>query len=201
MTGRDERSSNFLTYLFGGASAFLIVAASGLTIYKTFFKGWGGAAPLMQLLLMRYSDVLLVGLLGVICAYISFSLSSQRINADRPVIRREDRELIGPLISEPKPEAIDQYIRLAALSGVSGIFTRLGFTGLPLATVVLTLFFYICALVMPADSEIGKGAYELTQLTLGAFIGSFVQRNVDTQRRQDAPPGRANLRIEPELPV
>ena len=40
-----------------------------------------------------------------------------------------------------KEEAITRYIRLRSLSRLTGIFTMLGLTGLPLATIGLTIFF------------------------------------------------------------
>jgi hypothetical protein len=64
------------------------------------------------------------------------------------------------------------------LATFTGSFTQLGLTGLPLATIGLTLFFSFLALVHP------DGFLDLTKLTLGAFIGSFVQRQVE--RRSDA---------------
>ncbi|MEM7770807.1 MAG: hypothetical protein AAF327_09875, partial [Cyanobacteria bacterium P01_A01_bin.37] len=72
-------------------------------------------------------------------------------------------------------EAINQYVILSSLSGFTGTFQKIGFSGLPLATSALTLVF--CALSFTNDEFM-----ELAKLTLGAFIGSFVQRNVDTER-------------------
>jgi hypothetical protein len=45
----------------------------------------------------------------------------------------------------------------------------LGLTGLPLATIGLTLFFSLLAIQYPNFMDLAK-------LTLGAFIGSFVQK-------------------------
>ena len=95
--------------------------------------------------------------------------------------------LLAPLIQEGKSELIDQYVRLSSLSGFTGTFTKLGLTGLPLTTVALTLIFAALAL-LPIDPESQKSFFDLTKLTLGAFIGSFVQRQVE-QRRTPGPNG------------
>jgi hypothetical protein len=95
--------------------------------------------------------------------------------------------LLAPLIHEGKSEAIDQYVRLCSLSGFTGTFTKLGLTGLPLATIALTLIFAALAL-LPTDPDSQKSFFDLTKLTLGAFIGSFVQRQVE-QRRTSGPTG------------
>lgn len=68
--------------------------------------------------------------------------------------------------------------RLSSLGGATGTATKLGLTGLPLATVGLTIFFSVVALF---DSRADGGFMDLAKLTLGAFIGSFVQRAVSTQ--------------------
>ena len=51
----------------------------------------------------------------------------------------------------------------------------------------LTLIFAALAL-LPTDPESQKSFFDLTKLTLGAFIGSFVQRQVE-QRRTAGPKG------------
>ena len=93
----------------------------------------------------------------------------------------------GAADPEGKTESIDQYVRLCSLSGFTGTFTKLGLTGLPLTTVALTLIFAALAL-LPTDPESQKSFFDLTKLTLGAFIGSFVQRQVE-QRRTPGPKG------------
>ncbi|MER9526106.1 hypothetical protein NKI96_21345 [Mesorhizobium sp. M0292] len=94
----------------------------------------------------------------------------------KDVIPPADRDLLVPLISEGNEKAIDQYVRLSSLTGGTGLATKLGLTGLPLLTVALTLIFSGLELYKP-----GSGFMDLTKLTLGAFIGSFVQRAATTQ--------------------
>jgi hypothetical protein len=94
-----------------------------------------------------------------------------------------DRQLLECLIKKSE-KPIDEYIRLSSLSRATGTATQLGLSGLPLITVGLTLVFAALAAgfswykVMDAAASF----FDLTKLTLGAFIGSFVQRNVTGER-------------------
>ena len=86
-----------------------------------------------------------------------------------PVINPGEWELLAPEVKDGKDEAVSQYIRLRSLTGFTGTFTKLGLTGLPLATIGLTIFFALM------DSYSTDPAHmDLAKLTLGAFIGSFV---------------------------
>jgi hypothetical protein len=125
--------------------------------------------------------VITITAIGIICAFFALRLFSKAGSLTSQVIRTEDRKLLEPLISEPKKEAISEYIRLASLSGFSGTFTKLGFTGLPLATVTLTLILLAIA-IFSQDEELQKGVFDMAKLTLGAFLGSFVQRNIEQER-------------------
>lgn len=95
------------------------------------------------------------------------------------VIPDEDRNLLEPLVREANKEAIHQYVILSSLSGFTGTFQKIGFSGLPLATAVLTLLFCGLSFANPDFIEFAK-------LTLGAFIGSFVQRSADAQILREA---------------
>jgi hypothetical protein len=130
------------------------------------------------------ADLIIITVFAVILAWLGLGFFRKAGQSTNYVIRPEDREGLWPLIQEPKPEAIDQYIRLASLSGISGAFTKVGFTGLPLATVVLTLLFVFLSL-----GSGNKELMELAKLTLGAFIGSFVQRQVERGQGANAPAG------------
>lgn len=141
-------------------------------------------------LVLPYFGVIMVVFIGIACAFFAIRLFSKAGSLTSSVIRPEDRRLLEPLISEPKKEAISEYIRLASLTGFSGTFTKLGFTGLPLATVVLTLILLGISL-SPVDDDLRKGVFDMAKLTLGAFLGSFVQRNIEQERltrTQDTPP-------------
>jgi hypothetical protein len=121
-------------------------------------------------------------IVGVICALLGLRLLTTTQNALARTIPKDDYPLIKDAVIAGKPDPIDQYVRLRSLAGWAGTFTKLGITGLPLVTVVLTLIFALIALF---PGEKSKDFLDLAKLTLGAFIGSFVQRNVE-QRKQDA---------------
>ena len=84
--------------------------------------------------------------------------------------------MLEELIKQENSKGIELYIRLSSLGGPTGTATKLGLTGLPLATIGLTLIFAIIALFEPAFLD-------LVKLTLGAFIGSFVQRSGEAIER------------------
>ena len=102
------------------------------------------------------------------------------------IIPRKDMELLSPLIQNSDEKAITQYVRLSSLGGFTGTFTKLGFTGLPLATSILTLIFSLFSFFNPVFLDLAK-------LTLGAFIGSFVQRQVRGGDQERQPNENVNL--------
>ena len=110
---------------------------------------------------------------AIFSAYIGYRLTVAAGATRNPVIPAEDYALLSPLVKDGKTEAIDQYVRLSSLVKFTGTFTQLGLTGLPLATIFLTIFFSFLAIIS------GDSFLDLTKLTLGAFIGSFVQRQVE----------------------
>jgi hypothetical protein len=107
------------------------------------------------------------------CALIGIRLLRSAGIVTTEVIPERDYEILAPAVREANDEAITQWIRLSSLSGATGTFTKLGLTGLPLATIALTLLLALGGLV---NSQL----FDLAKLTLGAFLGSFVQ-----QRQQD----------------
>jgi len=111
------------------------------------------------------------------------------------IIPPEDRDLLGKLISkESGAEGINLYIRLSSLRGFSGTFSQLGITGLPLATIGLTLIFALLSIWI-SDQQGPNGAFlDLAKLTLGAFIGSFVQRQI----APEIPKAEADKRLAAE---
>jgi hypothetical protein len=112
------------------------------------------------------------------------SWSRRDANPESP-IPPNSYALLAPLIRDGKSESIDQYVRLSSLSGFTGTFTKLGLTGLPLATIALTLIFAALAL-LTTDTESQRSLFDLTKLTLGAFIGSFVQKQVEQRQASEA---------------
>jgi hypothetical protein len=128
---------------------------------------------------------LALALIAVLSAYIGYRLIVAAGATSAPVIPAPDYELLAPLVADGKADSIDQYVRLSSLARFTGTFTQLGLTGLPLATIFLTLFFSVLTLFESTSF------LDLTKLTLGAFIGSFVQRQVE--RRAEGTGQRENV--------
>lgn len=191
-------------------SGLLFILASIVIFGFSAFKLIGslnGAMPLrdvdaMSFVVQVYGGLIFLGAIGLLCVLVGMKLLTRAARLSNFVIRPEDKEHIWPLIKDEKVNSIDQYIRLASLSGISGAFTKIGFTGLPLATVGLTLIFVVLSLATD-----NKDLMELAKLTLGAFIGSFVQRQVERGERDpgnSAGNGEASVRPAPSrgrLPI
>jgi len=156
--------------------SFLMVA--GLVLYGVYrYVGGRNAQDLAPYEMGGIVIALSTSLISLITAARVFF---RNLTGSRIVIPDEDRALLENLIREANEKAIDQYVRLSSLSGATGTATKLGLTGLPLATVGLTIFF-------SAISIFGaQGFLDLAKLTLGAFIGSFVQRAVSGERQTSA---------------
>jgi hypothetical protein len=111
--------------------------------------------------------------------------------ATRETIPRQDYELLSRLLLDNNTAGIEQYIRLSSLGGFAGLFQKIGLSGLPLATIGLTVIFTVLSLAGG-----GKEIFDLAKLTLGAFIGSYVQRSVTEriasgeERPRSAPPAQ-----------
>ena len=98
------------------------------------------------------------------------------LSSPNVVLPPQDRQLLEDLIRDGNEKGIDQYVRLSSLSGTMGAAAKLGLIGLPLATASLIIFFSALAMLGI------NGFLDLTKLTLGAFLGSFVQRNLSDER-------------------
>lgn len=136
---------------------------------------------------------------GVISAMIGKGLLTNARTADARAIPETDLPLIRTAVMAGTPEPIDQYVRLRSLSGMSGTFTKVGITGLPLTTVFLTLVF--SAISLMAKSPQSESFLDLAKLTLGAFIGSFVQRQVEQRRQESAADQQGTTPPRPGMPV
>jgi len=132
--------------------------------------------------LQEQSATIALFLIAVVMAIFGLRLlTSARLSYTR-TIPHDDLLLVKDAVIAGKSEPIDQYVRLRSLSGFAGNFTMIGITGLPLTTVILTLIFSAIALAPTAQAD---AFLDLAKLTLGAFIGSFVQRSVE-QRKLEA---------------
>jgi hypothetical protein len=106
---------------------------------------------------------------GAVCAYVGIRLLKSAGAVVTHVIPPQEYELLSTAIRDGNEKAISEYIRLSSLSGTTGTFTKIGLTGLPLATIFLTIFLALIGIFVPK-------LLDLAQLTLGAFIGSYVQK-------------------------
>jgi len=125
---------------------------------------------------------------GLITALIGYALLRSAGTARREVIPRQDARLLYQLLLEKNDVALTNYIRLASLSGFVDFCTKLGIGGLPLATIGLTIFFAVLGLA----SSTSTGFFDLAKLTLGAFIGSYVQRQRTEFAAQEGTPGTSS---------
>jgi hypothetical protein len=101
-----------------------------------------------------------------------------------PVVNPKEWAVLSAAVNN-RDDPVGEYIRLSSLTGATGFFRKLDLAGLPLATIALTIFFAFLEVFFPDRKFI-----ELTQLTLGAFIGSFVQKQVTTQNLRPNQGGR-----------
>jgi hypothetical protein len=166
--------SGLFLFLFGGLISWGVYHYVSVRILES--KDFGAVG------FSAFEVILLAIALFLVLACVLYGARSMISGAQEAklVITAEDRSLLEDLIRSGNEKAIDQYVRLSSLTGTTGTATKLGLSGLPLATVGLTLFFSIIAIFHV------EGFMDLAKLTLGAFIGSFVQRSVSGERAADA---------------
>src|SRR5207237_5894632 len=77
-------------------------------------------------------------LFTMLSAWLGFSLIRSLRMGRREVIPRQDKDILGPAIGKAE-NPIDEYVKLSGLIGVTGFFRKLEFSGMPLATILMTL--------------------------------------------------------------
>lgn len=170
-TSGGSRGTAIITWA-GLIIIYLAVAAFGLVgflLYDT--KG------IDRVTIYKYTPEFIICAVGVFAALLGVKLvraGGLSPSDPLPVVNPHEWRILSAALTKCEDDPIGQYIRLSSLTGATGFFTKLGLSGLPLATIALTLFFAIGSLVAPDEARF----YDLTQLTLGAFIGSFVQKQV-----------------------
>lgn len=168
----------------------MTVIAFGAIVYMKVAQSFNPVLPpKIQSLgdfLQYESATIILLVIGCITAFMGRRLLTSIRYADISTIPEEDIPLIRDAVIKGAPEPIDQYLRLRSLSGIAGNFTKLQVTGLPLTTVFLTLVFSGLAFIPHADKELPGQFMDLAKLTLGAFIGSFVQGRVEQRKQQQA---------------
>jgi hypothetical protein len=185
------------TYLSMGGLLFLLVALGSL-VGMTYFLGTAKVdtfdvnatsdkttmyAQIVSHYLKPYLSPFMMLIVGILASALGFVMIQMSGRATRLIIHPEDRHLVTDMLKHGNQAGIDDYIRLSSLGGMIGGFTKLGLTGLPLATISLTIIFALLALTPIPDTS--KAMLDLCKLTLGAFIGSYVQARVpDRSERQ-----------------
>lgn len=181
-------------YLLIAASVLGFLAAGGVEVFQG-VRGIDRPAQTWLEFVQQHSATFTLLIMAVVAATLGKRLLTTVRLSELRTIPREDLHLVAEAVMQGKSEPIDQYVRLRSLTGLSGNFTKLGVTGLPLTTVLLTLVFALISLFpLPQAKEF----LDLAKLTLGAFIGSFVQRQVE-QRRQEATHSGRDPSRSPEL--
>jgi hypothetical protein len=160
--------------IFMAASA----AALSALIFRLAFHGieistrGTTSTPATELLIAIYTAPLILLAAACIAAFVGYILLRTGGTATRDTIPRQDYPLLSRLLLDNNIVGINQYIRLSSLGGFAGVFAKIGLSGLPLATIGLTVIFTILSLWG------GDKIFDLAKLTLGAFIGSYVQQSV-----------------------
>lgn len=155
--------------------AVWIVVANGTDPAELNNHITNGASPLIAFFLANSAAMVLI-LSGICAGLLGTNLMGKSVSVTAQTIGERDRRLLEPLITGANEEAISQYVRISSLTGLTGFFTKLGFTGLPLATAGLGVLLIFLAIFQ--DGTIASDLMDLAKLVIGAFIGSFVQRKV-----------------------
>jgi len=174
-------------YLLVVASVICFLAIAGLKIYQAVY-GIPGRYENVYGFLQQESPTIVLLLIGWITVATGRSLLTTVKFSEKRTIPLEDMPLIEEAVIRGNAEPIDQYLRLRSLTGVAGNFTKLQVTGLPLTTVFLTLVFSAIALIPFREAGLAGQFLDLAKLTLGAFIGSFVQGRVEQRKLQRLEP-------------
>jgi len=130
---------------------YLSVAAFGLVgflLYRT--------AGLARADLYKYTPEFMVSAIGVFAALLGVKLvraGGLSPSDPLPVVNPVEWRILSAALTKCDEDPIGQYIRLSSLTGATGFFTKLGLSGLPLATIALTLFFALGSLVPSCRSR------------------------------------------------
>ncbi|HEV7377564.1 MAG TPA: hypothetical protein VGN95_22805 [Pyrinomonadaceae bacterium] len=139
--------------------------------------------------------------LAFIFGYILLSVGTRRAGTISP----EDKDLFKSSILD-NAQNIERYKTLRSLAGIPGFFRNLGIIGLPLATLAITVLFCLlgiaCYAINAASNreviplQFSTAILELSKLTLGAFLGSFVGKSQRTPGTDDIGSSQRTLLVE-----
>lgn len=183
LAGRLTVSGQQSVALLYGGLGFLFVSAAAVValiwqlVRAKFFPIRFDDPTMVQFLdhyMAQLGAPLLLLAAAILTSAIGYVLLRSAGMASKEVIPTQDYELLSTILLDQKDKGVDHYIRLSSLTGVTGFFTKIGLSGLPLATIALTLIFALLFLVAGQEDF-----FDLAKLTLGAFLGSYVQRRVE----------------------
>lgn len=177
---RQQTALVYSSLLFMLASMSLFIAMTWWLLNLGAIRPWTPETKQTEIMYYvgGYFTALILFISGLSCAVFGYGLLSAAGAAAKEVIPRSDYALLSALIVDEKEKAIDLYVILNSLSGATGFFTKIGITGLPLATIALSIIFTILGLIQGSGTKL----FDLASLTLGAFLGSYVQRQVPAAR-------------------
>ncbi len=159
------------------AVIMLVITANDAPATAALDIGTGDPLETFSLLLPLTLIPMILVVTAAIFSGIGYLLLRAAGAASKEVIPKQDFGLLSQVLLQSQPkEAINEYIRLRSLTGLSGFFTKMGLSGLPLATIALTLIFTVLAIWVEAF-------FDLAKLTLGVFLGSYVQQHTGTTRQ------------------
>ena len=141
---------------------------------------------LITIYMTIYTRPLLIVVSAITCIFIGYLLLNQAGAIGRETISEQDQKLLTMLSEkDDKGVGVDKFIKLTSLTGITGFFTKIGITGLPLATISLTLIFGLLALLNIGTDASAK-FFDFANLALGAFLGSYVQKQEPKSNIVDA---------------
>ena len=185
---RPFDATRFLIFA-GLALLYMTCAAFLLICFRLYRSGYAGD-------LQSYIPEMILFVVGSLSAFFGVSLLRTvglATIVPKAVINPTEWEDIRDKVKDGNEDTVTQYVRLSSLTGFTGFFTKLGLQGLPLATIGLTIFFSLLFMVE-------KDYLDLAKLTLGAFIGSFVQRQITASQTVKLPSGGTAM-VSPPPPV
>jgi hypothetical protein len=156
----------------------------------------GVAAPIIQSKIDSNVNLQMIIWVALLGAAFGFVLVRAARNAGEPGLGNalpDDARSFFKAIIEQSSDPIGDWTRLVGLTGGTGVFRKLELSGMPLATILMTILFCFMGVFAPALPRIlgfadlqktGLDAFgnastiflDMAKLTLGAFIGSFVTK-------------------------
>jgi hypothetical protein len=138
---------------------------------------------------LDYGTARLIVGIAILAAAAGFVLARAYRNSlsakSESVLSAEAKALLGPSL-EKSSDPIGDWTRLSGLVGGTGVFRKLEVSGMPLATILMTILFCLLSAVVDpflramdilnSTADLSKGFMDMAKLTLGAFIGSFVTK-------------------------